>query len=120
FWKASTKNKATLVLAKLGHVKMVMHRPLKGTPKQAIVKRTPTGKWFVAISVEQASEDIQVHRLTVSCEEVGIEVGLSTGEEIARLSRTAKGSKQREKQRKVVVTISLKFGTEGILQWLII
>ena len=38
------KNKGTLVLTRLGHVKMVMHRPIKGTPKTAIVKRTPTGK----------------------------------------------------------------------------
>jgi hypothetical protein len=32
-----------LELAKLGQVKMVMHRQLKGTPKTAVVKRTPTG-----------------------------------------------------------------------------
>lgn len=38
------KNKGTLVLAKLGRVKMVMHRTITGTPKTAIVKRTPTGK----------------------------------------------------------------------------
>src|SRR5258708_8149270 len=46
------KHKGTLVLAKLGQVKMVMHRTIKGTPKTAIVKRTPTGKWLVSISVE--------------------------------------------------------------------
>ncbi len=37
----SKKNTGTLVLAKLGQVKMVLHRPIKGTPKTAIVKRTP-------------------------------------------------------------------------------
>jgi putative transposase len=112
----------------LGQVKMVMHRPIKGMPKTAIVKRTPTEKWFVSISVEQASEDVQEKGLTVSCEEVGIDVGLktfaylSTGEEIAnprffraeeaalaraqrRLSKAPKGSKQREKKRKVVVRV---------------
>ena len=42
---AQGKNKrGVLELAKLGQVKMVMLRPLKGTPKTAIVKRTPTGK----------------------------------------------------------------------------
>jgi len=40
----SKKHKGRLVLAKLGSVKMVLHRPIKGTPKTAIVKRTPTGK----------------------------------------------------------------------------
>jgi len=46
------KNRGTLVLTKLGQIKMVMHRAIKGTPKTAIVKRTPTGKWFVNITVE--------------------------------------------------------------------
>src|SRR5256885_16531745 len=32
-FESAKKNKGTLVLAKLGHVKMVMHRPIKGTPK---------------------------------------------------------------------------------------
>src|SRR5207244_12472856 len=86
---SSQKNRATLVLAKLGHVKMVLHRAVKGTPKTAIVKRTPTGKWFVSISVELANEDVQATMLPASAEEVGIDVGLSTfaylstGEEIA-------------------------------------
>jgi len=41
------------VLAKLGHVKMVMHRPLQGLPKQAIVTRTATGKWYVSVSCDE-------------------------------------------------------------------
>ncbi|HWZ20351.1 MAG TPA: helix-turn-helix domain-containing protein, partial [Ktedonobacteraceae bacterium] len=40
--ESGKKNRGTLKLAKLGQVKMVMHRPLQGTPKSAIVKRTPT------------------------------------------------------------------------------
>jgi len=66
------KNQGTLVLAKLGHVKMVLHRAIKGTPKTAIVKRTPTGKWFVSVSVEMEEEDIIGKRLPVSEEAVGI------------------------------------------------
>jgi putative transposase len=120
------KHKGTLVLAKLGPVKMVLHRPIKGTPKTAIVKRTPTGKWFVSISVEIAEEEVTGRHLPVCTEEVGIDVGLktfaylSTGEEIAnprffrreaaalarasrKLSKAPKGSKQREKKRKVVL-----------------
>src|SRR6266702_756767 len=46
------KQKATLILSKIGQIKMVMHRPLKGIPKTATVKRTATGKWLVSITVE--------------------------------------------------------------------
>ena len=38
------ENRGTLMLAKLGQVKMVMHRPLRGTPKTAIVKRDKASK----------------------------------------------------------------------------
>jgi putative transposase len=75
---ASKKNQGALVLAKLGHVKMVLHRVIAGTPKTAIVKRPPTGKWFVSISVEMEEEEIIGKRLPVSGEVVGIDVGLST------------------------------------------
>jgi len=125
---ASKKNQGTLVLAKLGHVKMVLHRTIAGTPKTAIVKRTPTGKWFVSISVEMEEEDIIGKRLPVSEERVGIDVGLktfaylSTGEAITnprffrqeeaalarasrKLSKAPKGSKQRAHTRKVVARI---------------
>jgi putative transposase len=124
----SKKNQGTLVLAKLGHVKMVMHRAIKGAPKTAIVKRTPTGKWFVAISAVLAEQEVQATRLSPSEEAVGIDVGLhtfaylSTGETIAnprffraeeaalahaqrKLAKASKGSKQREKRRKVVARI---------------
>ncbi|GHO76900.1 transposase [Ktedonobacter sp. SOSP1-85] len=71
---SAQKNRGTLVLAKLGQVKMVMHRPLAGTPKTAIVKRTPTGKWFVSISCE----DVPKGNVPQSDKEVGIDVGLKT------------------------------------------
>jgi len=125
---ANKKNRGTLILAKLGQVKMVMHRAITGTPKTAIVKRTPTGKWFVSISVEVAEEEIRKTRLVVSEAAVGIDVGLktfaylSTGEEIAnprffraeeaalarasrKLSQAPKGSTQRAHKRKVVARI---------------
>jgi putative transposase len=123
---AQGKNKrGVLELAKLGQVKMVMHRPLKGTPKIAIVKRTPTGKWFANITVELGEQDRQEKRLPLSEEEVGIDVGLtsfaylSTNEAFAnphffreeeaklarasrKLSKAPKGSKEHERKRKVV------------------
>src|SRR5258706_13877168 len=107
---------------------MVLHRPIKGTPKTAIVKRTPTGKWFVSISVEIAEEEVTSRRLPVCTEAVGIDVGLktfaylSTGEAIAnprffrteeaalaraqrKLSKAPKGSREREHRRKVVARV---------------
>ncbi len=63
-----------LVLSKLGHVKMLMHRPLQGTPKTAIVKRTPTGKWFVSLLCEEVAPD----SWPASDAQVGIDVGLKT------------------------------------------
>jgi len=119
------KKRGKLELAKLGLVKMVLHRKLTGTPKTAIVKRAPTGKWFVNITVELSAKDLQEKRLPPSDEAVGIDVGLktfaylSTEEEIAnprffredevklaraqrKLSRAPKGSKERDRARKVV------------------
>ena len=129
---SSQKHRATLVLAKLGHVKMVLHRAIKGTPKTAIVKRTPTGKWFVSISVE-LEEELTAQPLLHTPEAVGIDVGLktfaylSTGEEIAnprffrteevaltraqrKHSKAPKGSKQRAKKRKVVARVHERIG----------
>jgi putative transposase len=89
------------------------------------VKRTPTGKWFVNITVERCEKDLQEKHLPPSEEEVGIDVGLktfaylSTEEAIANprflreeeaklaraqrhLSKAPKGSNEREKKRKIV------------------
>jgi putative transposase len=116
------ERQGALILSKIGQVKMVMHRPLKGIPKTATVKRTAAGKWFVSITVETEQG---VDSLPPSEEQVGLDVGLntfaylSTGEQIAnprffrdeeqalarahrKLSKEQKGTKQREKQRKVV------------------
>lgn len=123
------KNKGVLVLAKLGQVKLVMHRAIQGTPKTAVVKRTPTGKWFVSISSEMEEEEVQKKRLPACPEAVGLDVGLktfaylSTGEAIptprffraeeAALARAQRklskahyaGSREREKKRKVVARV---------------
>ncbi len=113
-----------LILSKIGHVKMVMHRPIQGIPKIAIVKRTPTGKWFVSI----CCEGVEPRRLPPSDEQVGIDVGLkefaylSTGEKITnprffrdeekalakaqrQRNKRAKGTKERHKRNKVVARI---------------
>jgi len=102
-----------------------MHRAIKGTPKTAIIKRTPTGKWFVSISVEETEKHGQAKRLPASEEAVGVDVGLktfaylSTNEDIAnprffreeetklaraqrQFAKAPKGSKKREDKRKVI------------------
>jgi putative transposase len=123
------RQRGALVLAKLGHVKMVMHRVMKGTPKTAVVKRTPTGKWVVSISIEMQEEEVQKKRLPACPESVGLDVGLktfaylSTVEEIpnprflraeeAALARAQRklskarhvGSRERENKRKVVARV---------------
>jgi putative transposase len=122
------EKRGTLVLAKLGHVKMVMHQAITGTPKQAIVKRTPTGKWYVSISVRVEETARDAKRPLPSEEVVGIDVGLktfaylSTGEAIAnprffraeeatlaraqrKLAKAPKGSRERDRKRQVVARI---------------
>jgi putative transposase len=119
-----------LILSKLGHIKMVMHRPLIGIPKTATVTRTPTGKWFVSISVETEQD---AGSLPPSQEPVGIDVGLktfaylSTGGQIdnprffrkeeqalsrahRKLSKAHQGTLQREKRRKVVARVHERVG----------
>ena len=121
--QSSKKHEGTLILSKIGQVKMVMHRPLVGTPKMAIVKRTPTGKWFVCVSVEmgeheaEGEETPQTHktearneqgeRWPASEEAVGIDVGLhtfaylSTGEQIEnpRFFREEEGALARAQRK---------------------
>ncbi len=63
-----------LFLAKIGHLKLVMHRPSKGIVKTATISRSATGKWYVSFSCDEVEPDI----LPPSELQVGIDVGLST------------------------------------------
>src|SRR5436190_3079682 len=110
-------------LSKIGSVKMVYHRPIKGKIKTCTIRRSSTGKWYVSFSVECEPE-----RLDPVGTQVGIDVGLksfatlSTGEEIAnprffrheekalakvqrKHSKLAKGTPERRKHRKVVARV---------------
>src|SRR5713226_8945402 len=112
-----------VTLSKIGSVKMVSHRPLKGTVKTCTIRRSSTGKWYVSFAVECDPE-----RLDPVAAQVGIDVGLKTfaslsnGEEIAsprffrkeekalakvqrKHSKLAKGTPQRRKHRKVVARV---------------
>jgi putative transposase len=112
-----------VVLSKIGALKMVYHRPIKGKIKTCTIHRSPTGKWYASFSVECEPE-----RLPGTAEQVGIDVGLktfaalSTGEEIvnprffrkeekalAKVQRKhrklAKGTPERRKHRKAVARV---------------
>src|SRR5450759_527761 len=112
-----------VTLSKIGSVKMVYHRPIKGTMKTCTIHKSSTGKWYVCFSVE-----CEPQRLEPTDTHVGIDVGLktfatlSTGEAIenprffrqeekalARVQRThsklAKGTPPRRKHRKVVARV---------------
>src|SRR6266513_3139935 len=112
-----------VTLSKIGSVKMVYHRPLKGKVKTCTIRRSSTGKWYVSFSVECEPE-----RLPKCQEQVGIDVGLNTfatlsdGTEIEnprffrkeekalakvqrKHSKLAKGTPQRRKHRKVIARV---------------
>src|SRR5258708_7545489 len=69
----------------VGQVKVIVHRPLEGTPKTATLRRSRTGKWYVSFSCEC----VDPSPLPETGQQVGIDVGLktfatlSTGQEIA-------------------------------------
>jgi putative transposase len=69
----------------VGLVKIILHRPLEGTPKIATISRSSTGKWYVCCSCECPEPS----PLPATHTPVGIDVGvksfatLSTGEEVA-------------------------------------
>jgi len=115
-------------LSKIGSVKMVYHRQIKGKIKTCTIQRSSTGKWYVFFSVECEPE-----RLPETPTQVGIDVGLktfatlSTGEEIAnprffrkeekalahvqrKHSTFTKGTPERRKHRKAVARVHERIG----------
>ena len=112
-----------VVLSKIGAIKMVYHRAIRGKVKTCTIHRSSTGKWYVSFSVECEPEC-----LPECLEQVGIDVGLKTfatlssGEEIAnprffrkeekalarvqhKHSQLAKGTPERRKHRKAVARV---------------
>ena len=66
-------HKERLVLSKVGHIKIILHRPLRGKIKTLTIQRSATGKWYACFSVECDPE-----RLPDVPSQVGIDVGLNT------------------------------------------
>jgi putative transposase len=62
-----------LLLSKVGDVKIIVHRPLEGTPKTVTIRRTPTGKWFATITCEWEPKP-----LLATGHQVGVDMGLAT------------------------------------------
>jgi putative transposase len=118
---------STLILSKLGNVKVKMHRELCGTGtlrvKTVCLRRSSTGKWFVTFACVCEPET-----LPSEPKRIGVDVGLqsfatlSNGEKIAnprffkkeqdalakaqrQMSKLAKGTQERRKARKVVSRI---------------
>jgi putative transposase len=110
-------------LSKIGSIKMVYHRPLKGKVKTCTIRRSSTGKWYVCFAVE-----VEPLRLPEVPSQVGIDVGLKTfatlsdGTEIEnprffrkeekalakvqrKHSKLAKGTPQRVQHRKAVARV---------------
>ncbi len=110
-------------LSKIGAIKMIYHRPIKGKLKTCTIHRSSTSKWYVSFSCE-----VEPERLPESSDAVGIDVGLKTfatlsdGQEIAnprffrkeekalakaqrKRSKLAKGTPERRKHRKVVARV---------------
>lgn len=110
-------------LSKIGSIKMVYHRPIKGKIKTLTIHRRSTGKWYASFSC-----DVEPERLPERPEQVGIDVGLKTfatlsdGKEIEnprffrreekalakvqrKHSKLAKGTPERRKHRKAVARV---------------
>src|SRR5712692_118793 len=116
-------NEDRLTLSGIGTVRVVLHRPLEGTPKTVCIRRSSTGKWYVTFSCEWEPTP-----LPESPERVGIDAGLasfatlSTGEPVEnprffrqeeqalakaqrRHAKEPKGMPKRRKRRKVVARV---------------
>ena len=67
----------TLILSKLGSVKVKFHRGLCGTPKTVCVRRSRTGKWFATFSCAPSGFPIETP-LPTELKAIGIDVGTAT------------------------------------------
>lgn len=92
----------TLHLSKIGDVKVILHRPVKGDNKTVTIQRS-AGKWYVCFSCEVESQP-----LPLSAEVVGVDLGLktfavlSTGDKIQRqrwMKRDAKDIARLQRQK---------------------
>ena len=60
-----------LFLSKIGHIKIELHRPLRGIPRACTVSYSSTGKWYACFTTECEPEP-----LPDNPEQVGVSIGL--------------------------------------------
>jgi len=92
-----------LIVSKIGAVKVVLHRPIEGTPKTVTLSRSATGKWYACLSCETDARPLPpTEHIT------GVDVGLvsfatlSNGEQIEnpRFYRKDEADLKRVQKRK--------------------
>ena len=106
-----------IYLPKVGHVRLILHRPLEGAMQSVTVSKTRSGKYFVSVQVE-----VEIAEPVFAGGAVGLDLGLrefvtlSNGKKFApphyyrkaqkkcrrlarQLSRKKPGSRNREKAR---------------------
>lgn len=71
--KGFNLNTKTIYLSKIGDVKIKLHRPIQGRVKTIIIKRSPTNKWFIAISCE----GVGINTID-TCGDIGVDVGIKS------------------------------------------
>jgi putative transposase len=92
-----------LIVSKIGAVKLVLHRPVEGTPKTVTLTRSRTGKWYACITCET-----ETRPLPPTEHIIGVDIGLasfatlSNGEQIAnpRFYRKDEADLKRVQKRK--------------------
>ncbi len=92
-----------LIVSKIGAVKLLLHRPIQGTPKTVTLSRSATGKWYVCFSCAT-----DAHPLPPTEQITGVDVGLasfatlSNGEQIEnpRFYRRDEADLKRVQKRK--------------------
>lgn len=116
-----------LYIKNIGRFKLFLSRPIEGEIKTITIRKTPTGKWFIAFSCD----NVPIRDFPDATNEVGIDVGIksfcvdSNGEFIQNpkylkeslkllkrrqrsLSRKKKGSNRRKKARLLVAKVHEK------------
>lgn len=73
----SFKNKKLIIPKFKEGIDIVLHRPIKGTIKQATVSKTPTGRYFVSILCE-TGEPCKPKSPTKESTTIGVDLGLKT------------------------------------------
>jgi putative transposase len=124
--------KGFLKLPKMTPIKMVIHREVLGTPKNATISKTPSGKYYASIVTEQ-----DIAHAPLNGDKIGLDLGIkefaitSSAEKFdnpkyfqkslrrlkirqRRLSRKEKGSNNRAKARLVVAKVHEKVGFQRL------